>query len=63
MLKIFISYSHLDVLHKEKICRALHPLVLNETIKIWQDGELIPGTLYNPMINSKQNHLIIANTD
>lgn len=55
MLKIFISYSHLDVLHKEKICRALHPLVLNETIKIWQDGELIPGTLYSKDI---KQHLL-----
>lgn len=55
MLKIFISYSHTDKLYKDKIRRALHPLVLNNTLKIWEDGELIPGALYNKEIKQHLN--------
>lgn len=42
-IKIFISYSHKDSDYKIELLNHLSPLVRLDEIKVWQDGELVPG--------------------
>ncbi len=52
-IKIFISYSHEDSTYKVELKKHLSPLIRNEEIKVWEDGELVPGQNWEPILMSK----------
>ncbi len=52
-IKIFISYSHKDVFYKKEFIKHLSPLIRLDEIKIWEDGELIPGQNWEYEIMTK----------
>ena len=43
-INVFIAYARLDIEYLHKLRTYLRPLDRNRTIKIWYDGEIVPGT-------------------
>lgn len=48
--KIFIAYSHKDKSHLEELRVTLSPLIRNNKVKIWFDGEIKPGDIWDEEI-------------
>ncbi|MDX2067328.1 MAG: TIR domain-containing protein [Haliscomenobacter sp.] len=49
---IFIAYSHTDKQYLEALRKSLSPLIRNKKAKIWFDGEIRPGDLWDDEITS-----------
>ncbi|MGB1206446.1 MAG: TIR domain-containing protein [Chitinophagales bacterium] len=49
-INIFIAYSREDTAYIHKLRKYLHPLQRNRAIKIWYDGEIIAGTVWEEEI-------------
>ncbi|MEZ4888810.1 MAG: SUMF1/EgtB/PvdO family nonheme iron enzyme [Chitinophagales bacterium] len=49
-VKIFIAYSRLDGEYLEALRKYLKPLDRNKTIRIWYDGEIVPGSIWEQSI-------------
>lgn len=47
---IFISYSHKDELLKDELVKHLHPFEMTKKAKIWHDGMIGPGILWDKTI-------------
>ena len=45
-VEMFISYSHKDEIYKNKLISCLAPLRRRNMINIWNDREIVPGTLW-----------------
>jgi molecular chaperone DnaK (HSP70) len=45
-IQIFISYAHVDEAYKKRLIASLSPLKRLGLIDIWNDREIIPGTLW-----------------
>jgi formylglycine-generating enzyme required for sulfatase activity len=49
-INVFIAYSRKDTSYLDKLRIYLKPLHRNKTIKIWYDGEIAPGTVWEDQI-------------
>ena len=49
---IFVAYSHTDKQYLEALRRSLSPLIRKKKAKIWFDGEIHPGNLWDDEITS-----------
>lgn len=47
-VRIFISYSHIDLAHLKNLETHLSNLKRQERIAVWTDQQLLPGTEWNP---------------
>ena len=54
-LKIFLSYSHKDLDFLNQLKVQLLPLVRQEQITLWTDGEITPGSMWVEEINRHIN--------
>ena len=57
-VKIFIAYSRLDEEYLKVLRKHLKPLDRNKTIRIWYDGEIAPGSIWEQSI---KDNLYAAN--
>ncbi len=48
--KIFISYSHEDMLYKKELVKHLKPLVRAKKITVWDDGQITVGEKWKKAI-------------
>ncbi len=51
-INVFIAYSRKDTSYLDKLRLYLKPLHRNKTIKIWYDGEIAPGTIWEEQIKT-----------
>ena len=42
-INVFISYSHKDAQYKDELITTLYPLIRQNKIQVWQDGDILPG--------------------
>lgn len=50
---MFIAYSHQDKNHLEELRVTLSPLIRNNKVKIWFDGEIKPGDVWDAEIKKE----------
>ncbi len=51
-INVFIAYARKDVHYLDQLRIYLKPLDRNKTIKIWYDGEIVPGTVWDKHIKT-----------
>ena len=56
-IKIFIAYSREDISYLQKLRKYLSVLKRGNSVKIWYDGEIKPGTRWN---NEIKTHLELS---
>src|SRR5271166_5481547 len=49
-MKAFISYSHADRKHKNKLLQFLKPLTIKFNLELFDDGEILPGEKWEKRI-------------
>ena len=54
-MNIFISYSHTDEKIKQNLLKHLSSLKQKMKLKIWDDGLIVPGQMWNNEIKTKLN--------
>ncbi len=57
-IKVFIAYAREDEKYLNRLRVYLSPLERNQTIKIWYDGEIVPGSVWEESIKT---HIHSAN--
>ncbi len=53
LVKVFISYSHADSEFMKEFKKHINPIVTNNGIELWDDGQLIPGEHIDISIRKK----------
>ncbi len=51
-LKVFISYSHADDVHRVLLGKHLAPLVHERRVELWHDRKIEPGQEWGPVIDA-----------
>ena len=59
-IDVFIAYARKDVHFLDELRIHLKPLSRNKTIKIWYDGEIVPGTVWEKQIKPTYTMLILS---
>ena len=52
-LKVFVSYSHKDPEHKERLVTQLVPCKRQHGLEVWTDDELLPGKEWHPELEAR----------
>ena len=60
-LEVFISYSHKDKMFRNELGNHLSNLISQQIISSWHDGNIVPGTEWQPQVmqHLKTAHIIL----